>query len=106
MRTFRNGMVVPEDERLTDRWRFSDDAQPAAFLVSTGEYSDYSVACVCQTRTAAEEVARRMSLGWQKSPSLRRAPHLDAYSVEEIPLVSAAEDFVPEPKAVLDPEAT
>jgi hypothetical protein len=75
--------------------------------VTVGEHSDYSVVCVCKSKDVADEVARRMSLGWQNNPQYRKPPHLYRHSVEEFDFVESAEEYVPTPGGgAPDPEAT
>ena len=76
------------------------------WLVSSGEYSDYSVACVCSTEEVAVEVAHRMSLGWQNNPQYRTKPWLNRYEVEEIGFAETPDDVCPDPGNLADPEST
>ena len=51
------------------------------WMVTSGEYSDYSVSCVCATKADAEEVADRLNRSEVRHAYMR-------YRVEDVPLVT------------------
>ncbi|UDL15452.1 hypothetical protein SEA_PEPE25_77 [Microbacterium phage Pepe25] len=56
--------------------------QKSAWAISSGDYSDYQVSAICESKEIAEAVAAKMNLLEGKGPG-----YYGGYEVEEIPLV-------------------